>query len=293
MKRNYIYSIYKSEKGYEKMMALYSMNMSKWTVPYKEMDVKTSWGATHIIKSGLKNKKPLIVLHGGGCNSSLEYIEISDLTRDYIVYAIDILGEPGKTMPHKLPKKPIDLAEWLNEVFLALDIKEADIYGVSYGGLTALWFLHLYPQKVKKMAIVSYTYMDQRPPIMNTLKLIYYALTSGNENAMKLIRFMNNGPMKDKDFEKILSSFTGNRIKHTHINSINVYNSVPADSIIKIEKPVLIIMGEKDCLFNARKAVQYLKNINNSNIRYEVIEGLGHIPFDKRETIMSRVLEFF
>jgi len=288
-----IYAVYKNKDGYNQMMSLYKDYMAKWTIPYKELNVKTSWGTTHVIKAGQKNKKPLIVLHGGGTNQSLMFAYIDRMTKNHLVYAIDIIGEPGKSIPLKLFKEPKDLAQWLNEVLIDLKIEKADFYGVSFGAFTSQWFLNYYPHKVDKMVNISYTYMDQSFNFSSILKIVYYSIRGDRENIQKMIILMNNGPIKNKAYDELFTDFMIKKIKHTNVNTINVYNSVPPSSVKKIKNKVLIIMGEKDCLFNAQKAKMFLKKVNNPNITYIILKNQGHIPSDNSEKIDAMTSRFF
>ncbi|WP_243145970.1 alpha/beta fold hydrolase [Clostridium chromiireducens] len=50
-----------------------------------------------IIASREKSNPPLILLHGSGMNSVMWLRDIKEYSRTYRVYAIDMLGEPGKS----------------------------------------------------------------------------------------------------------------------------------------------------------------------------------------------------
>lgn len=52
-------SIYKSQSGKEKSIALYDRQLSKLKLPFSDIYVKTSFGKTHLVEIGNKTGKPL------------------------------------------------------------------------------------------------------------------------------------------------------------------------------------------------------------------------------------------
>jgi pimeloyl-ACP methyl ester carboxylesterase len=285
-----VYRVFKSEKGYEKMMSLYTEYLSKWPIPYQEIDVETSWGKTHIIKSGLNNKKPLIVLHGAGSNAALTCLP--ELARNYAVYNIDIIGEPGKSVPVRIPDKPADVANWLNEVFIGLNIDRAYILGMSYGGFTGQWFLKYHPDKVNGLVMIHYTYMDQKLPLLTFVRLAYYALKNDAASVQAMTEYLNAGPVKNQEFNTLFADHFYNVNLYCREGRANPYESVPAAEVKKVKTPVLIVMGDQDPLFDAKKARDFCKQINNPYIRFEMIKGMGHLPFNHLGQVFGLVEKF-
>lgn len=112
------YKVYRSKIGYDIIMRLYNEGLSKWGVPYQETDVDTTYGKTHVVISGLTNTKPLVLIHSFSSNSSWNWMNnMKNLSRDRRVYAVDVIGDAGKSKPVKFPKNHKDYADWLNEVF--------------------------------------------------------------------------------------------------------------------------------------------------------------------------------
>jgi pimeloyl-ACP methyl ester carboxylesterase len=288
--RESVYQVYKTKKGYDKMMSLYGEYLSKWIIPYKEIDVETTWGKTHIIRSGLNNKKPLIILHGGGSNSAL--MCSPELARDHALYSIDIMGEPGKSVPRRIPTTPAEVAGWLNEVFTALKIGKADIFGISYGGFTGQWFLNFYPERVNRLVMVSYSYMDQSLPLLSIIKLTYYMIRNNDAGIQSMMELLNGGPVKNREFVEIFADFLRNVNKHCRQQRANPYESVPAAEVKKVKSPVLIIMGDRDCLFDTKKAADFCTQANNPNITFKTIPGMGHLPTDHLAEMYGLTLEF-
>ena len=54
---------------------------------------------THVVVSGPKDAPPLVLLHGYWATSTMWSPNIADFSKDYRVYAIDVMGQPSKSIP--------------------------------------------------------------------------------------------------------------------------------------------------------------------------------------------------
>lgn len=126
-------SAYKSDKAREKALASYEEILTQWPVPYENRVVETTFGETYMIVSGDQEAKPLMLLHGGGGNSTMFIDNVATLSKHFRIYAIDIIGEAGKSAGTR-PTKITEYSTWLKEVFDALGISKAALCGASLGG---------------------------------------------------------------------------------------------------------------------------------------------------------------
>ncbi|MBN2079341.1 MAG: alpha/beta hydrolase [Spirochaetes bacterium] len=285
-----IYQVYTSKEGYDAMTSLYGTYLSKWPMPYREIDVETSWGTTHVIRTGLNRGKPVVVLHGAGSNAALTCMP--GIERDHAVYTIDIMGEPGKSVPRRIPGTPADVAGWLNEVLIGLALDRAVIIGMSYGGFTGQWFLHYYPDKVQGLVMILYSYMDQSIPLGTFVKMTYYSIRNDDASVRAMMEVLNGGPVTDREAADLFAVHFRAVNEYCRQGRANPYTSVPAEGAQKVRVPVLIIMGERDPLFDAKKAAAFCREIDNPHIRYEMIKGMGHLPFNHLEQVSGLVKSF-
>lgn len=287
------YHLYENEEGREKILTLYNESLSLLKIPFSEVDVETSFGKTHIIITGKNNARPLVLLHGSSANSSSWIYNMEALGRNNRLYAIDINGHPGKSRLTKLFKEPNDYAQWLDEVFKRLQIKEAAIVGWSYGGFAAQWYLHAHPDKVRRLVLLANSYVDQQPDLSFVLHIYYYILFPSLEKARKEVEWINGGPINDSYKAERLAEFIHYQNLYGNPNVISPYTSVPLESIRSSTVPVLILMGDRDVVFDARKAQAYCKKINNPHIRFEIISGSGHLlPVDRPGEINALIQGF-
>jgi len=106
-------SAFKTPEGEAAYLAAYDAAMKRWPVSYEEMEISSRFGATHVVVSGPKDAPPLVLLHGYMATLTMWAPNIVDFSRDYRVYAIDVMGQPSKSIPSEPIRNPQDYAVWL------------------------------------------------------------------------------------------------------------------------------------------------------------------------------------
>ncbi len=71
------------------------------------------------------------------------------------VYAIDIIGEPGKSRQSQLLKNRGDCADWLCDLMQGLGLERTNIAGLSYGGWHTLNFSLFFPDRINKIIALA------------------------------------------------------------------------------------------------------------------------------------------
>lgn len=90
-------SIYKTQYGREMSLKLYDAQLKKLDYSCKDVYVHTSFGRTHIIETGNLSGEPLLVFHGGNSTTAYNLLMYRFLLKDFHIYAVDIIGHPGKS----------------------------------------------------------------------------------------------------------------------------------------------------------------------------------------------------
>jgi pimeloyl-ACP methyl ester carboxylesterase len=136
-------------------MALYDEMLARWPVPYESRVVETRHGATHVLACGDPAAPPLVLLHGT-CSNALAWLgDATEYARRFRVYAVDLIGEPGRSAPVRLPYAGPAYADWLSDVLDGLPAPQAALVGLSQGGWLALKFAIAYPERVARMALLA------------------------------------------------------------------------------------------------------------------------------------------
>ncbi|MFF7242092.1 alpha/beta fold hydrolase [Streptomyces collinus] len=103
--------------------------------------------------SGPENAAPLILLHGSGANIAMWADDVALWARNFRVYAIDVIGEPGLSAPTRPALDSDAYALWLDDVLDALNVASAAFIGTSFGGWLALDFAIRRPKRVDKLVL--------------------------------------------------------------------------------------------------------------------------------------------
>ena len=127
-------SAFKTPEGEAAFLAAYDAAMKSWPVPFEEMDVPTPFGRTHVVVCGPKGAPPLVLLHGYWATSTMWAPNIADFSEHYRVYAVDVMGQPSKSVPAKPIRDGADYAAWLTATLDALHLDRVCLMGMSFGG---------------------------------------------------------------------------------------------------------------------------------------------------------------
>jgi len=149
-----MHAIYKSEEGARAIHARYREILSQWPVPNRQFTVPTRAGETFIIACGPEDAPPVLLFHGSASSSFMWLNDSATLAKDFRVYAVDLIGEPGLSARTRYRPGTDEHALWLDDVFQALSLNAASLVGVSLGGWLALDYAIRRPARVKALALV-------------------------------------------------------------------------------------------------------------------------------------------
>jgi pimeloyl-ACP methyl ester carboxylesterase len=136
----------------------YDAVLARWPVPVESVDVPSAFGTTRVQVCGPDRGTPLVLLHGGGATSTVWFANVEALSRDRRVYAVDQLGDAGRSVHDGQPLATrADLMAWLHAVFAELDLKRIHLAGHSYGGWLALNYALDHPDRTARLALLDPT----------------------------------------------------------------------------------------------------------------------------------------
>lgn len=284
------YYTFDSESKRDIYLQAYDNSLKLWTVPYEETDVETEYGVAHVIISGPKSGKPLVLFHGTDASSTMWFSNINAFSKDYRVYAIDFPLEAGKSVPNRVKLSNKQTALFYNEIFKHFKMQDINLLGVSRGGWIA-------------------TYIAMQPEIdINKVVLLSPAQTFGGIKSLgKVLTAINLKIFPSpKSTDRFFNAFS------YHSDSINpvfkeqLYlaykygNSKPRllnmttfskKELQSLKMPVLVLIGDHDIVNDEKifkKAHQFIPNVETA-----VIKDAGHfLSIDQYEMVNKTVLEF-
>jgi pimeloyl-ACP methyl ester carboxylesterase len=113
----------------------------------------------HTIICGDKSKEILVILHGFGGSSVMNYKILKELSEIYLVYCIDLLGMGLSSRPRftcTTTRETIDFfIDSLEQWRISLGIENFILAGHSFGGYMACQYSVKYTDTVKKLFLMS------------------------------------------------------------------------------------------------------------------------------------------
>jgi pimeloyl-ACP methyl ester carboxylesterase len=207
----------------------------------QESTASTDQKGNYAMVNGLKmyyevhgQGKPLILLHGGGSSISSTYgVILPDLAKKQKVIAIDLQAH-GHTADRSTPLSFEQDAADVIALLKQLNISQADFFGFSNGGNTALHIALTHPKLVKKLILGSVFYHPSgiHPGIFESFRNV----TSADMPPQLKEAYLREAPDTSK-----LSSLTPKLMSR-----LLTFQGFDERAIRSINVPVLIFSGNND-----------------------------------------------
>ena len=270
-------TIYRSEKGKEEIIRLYDSQLSRLEKPWKDVYVETSFGMTHIIETGDLSGEPLLVFHGGNATTAYNLLACDFLMNCFHIYAVDMVGHPGKSAETSLPARGCDYGKWVSEVIEGLRYDEISLFGGSFGAGVIAKTMCVCPDKIKRVALYVPSGIKNAPAINSAsmmLPMIAYWITGKDKWLKKCMLPM--AITEDNITEDIYQT------AKLSIDYIKIKTGMPSnvdgELMKKCKAPTLVMAAEKDCLFPGKGVVERAQKIIPNCTTY-LLEGRGHMNF--------------
>jgi pimeloyl-ACP methyl ester carboxylesterase len=278
-------TIYKSNEGERLIRERYQAFLKYWPVPNEQIQVPTKQGSTFVIISGPKDAPPLLLLHGGAANSAMWMGEIAAFAGFFRAYCIDMLGEPGLTVPARPSLASDAYAEWLDDVLNHLGIRRASIVAVSLGGWLGLDYAIRRPERVERVAVLCPGGIGRQK-----VGIVFATLLSrmfGGWGKRKLMeRILGRAPVDPAPPVKAFIDFVV--LIHRHFRPRMVKLPVFSDSALgNLTAPVLAVVGGRDVLLDSKQTKRRLEQ-HTRGAQVVYLPEAGHLIPGQKE----RVLEF-
>ena len=270
-------------------MEIYDSKMEEWPVSYEDLYIDTQYGKVHVVASGPQNAPPMLLLHASGVSGWSWKYNVDELSQDYCTYAIDLIGDAGKSEFNDLKhviKDGEDQAELYGEIADNLGIEQAYVVGASEGGFIGTNYALHAPHRVKKMALLGpMGYSGATQSVMRIMFAQFFPLKAIQKSTFK---------WAFSDSPKIMQDF-GDWF-HLIMTAYNPAKVAPLPISEKkrqsIQVPVLFIFGKRDNLVgNAARARDLVQDI--PEVKVEIIDA-GHLmAAEIPEQVNTLILEFF
>lgn len=268
----------------------YDRAMTLWPISFESIEVPTSKGKAHVLVSGPKDGKPLVVLHGLNASSTMWYPNIKAFSSKYRVYAIDFLLEPGKSEKEGAVLTTNAIMGWYDEIFDFLGLKKFDIVGASRGGWLSINIALQNPRRIKRMALLSPAQtFAWIPPSSEVLTNISFSIAPKRENVDKVMATLSSNVKNiDQLYKDQYFIATQEMSINTAFAQMTPFNDREFE---KLTMPVLVLIGDKDFI-NPPETLGKAKSVLNQ-VDARMIPNSGHfLSMDQPRVVNEEVLKF-
>lgn len=236
-------SIYKSAKGRAIVQTAYEKLLSQLPTEIEQQRVETSLGSTFLLSAGKHDAPPIVFFHGSLSNSITWAGDLLRLSKTFRVYAIDMIGEGGKSAEARPPLQSDEYSHWLQEVFAQLGVVQPILVGLSLGGWLALDYAKRFPAQLKGLILISPGGVGRN---RNVLWWVLPYLLLGPWGAKRIYQKIL-GPLGQELADTELSRFL--HLIATHVKPRTELLPIISDQqLAAIPCPVLLLIGGQDLM---------------------------------------------
>ncbi|MEN3536225.1 alpha/beta hydrolase [Microbispora sp. ZYX-F-249] len=150
---------FRDAQAYARYRRIYDRAMTGLPAPDAIQDVPTGFGTVRVHRFGTDGadaRTPLLLLPGRTASTPMWAPNLTGLRASgRVVYAIDLLGEPGLSVQSRPFASAADHGVWLAELLTGLRLDRTHLLGVSIGGWTAFRLAMHAPDKVASLNLLD------------------------------------------------------------------------------------------------------------------------------------------
>ncbi len=309
--------LYKSPEGYATMQQFYDDALAKLPLPVESLYVETPFGRTHMLAAGDPDAPPLLLMQGLAGSAILWHQQFADFARQHRVYALDIVGQPGRSAPNPLSLQDDSYSQWLVSVLDALELPQADMAGVSLGGYTIFRVGIIAPERLRKAVLLSPMRLARSR--VQVQRYIANGMRGDKgqdklEDRLTVRDFATNTDSVPKqEYDRQLARAMALATKHyrlglalgmreeqsrlgkfwTGLRAVGkVAWPMNDDELRRFESRGLVLLGEHEMLYDAQRAARRV-NVHAPNLRAEIISGAGHAAiYDQPQVVNPLILAY-
>jgi len=246
-------------------------------------------------RRNIGNRYPLILINGIGAAIEMWQPFIDELD-DRELVCLDLPG-CGRSPTPLLPMRMPQIAALITDVMDSLGLQRADILGVSFGGVVALELAHRFPERIRRLVLVSTTPgTPGAVPHPAVAAMMFSPIRYYNRSAAELIVPLVAGGQTAGDRHRLRSGVR-NRLLHPpplrgyayQLLAISTFTAWPW--LHRVAHRTLVVHGRDDPVSPALNA--RLMTATMPDARLHMITGAGHLVLlDEPSRATPAIVEF-
>jgi len=276
---------WRSAKAEERFRAVEERGWQEFARQPEAIDVETSVGTTRVYHWP-GDGDPVVLLHGMG-GSSVVWSSFAEALGSHAVYAVDTMGDAGRSVHRVAFRDVAHIAEWLDDTLAGLGLERAHLVGNSYGGWMALNLAARVPGRAQSISLLDPVGLGKISPrfFLWGLELLFAGMMPGpiRRAAARRLGFPQ---LARKGFVRAILSV---QMNHPFRLPSDVLTD---DQLASIDVPILLLVGAKSAIYRAGDVVARAE-ATLPRVDAAIIAGVGHaLPVDPRADAPRRVVSF-
>lgn len=220
-------------------LAAYRAVLAKWPDDVETLDVPTQYGATRVHVCGPAAGEPLVLFCGGGATSTVWYGVAAKLAGALRVYAVDLIGDAGLSVPRgRRVTDGRDLMWWLDAVFDHCGLDSVSVAGHAYGAWLALGYATHAPERVRRLALLDPTDCFAGLTVGYRLRAVPSHLRHNRRTVQALLRWETGGRRLDADWLRLVG--LGHELPGTRLL---MSRRPSAERLVAVTAPTLVLLA--------------------------------------------------
>ncbi len=280
--------IFKTAEAKTSYLATYQAMLDQWPVAHEAIDVVTCLGSTHVNITGPKDAPPLILLSAVTVSSTAWFANIEALSRNHRVYAVDTIGDAGKSSLEREPQHPQEYADWMRDLCRLLRLEKPALAGHSFGGWLTLNIASYAPELVGKIAIIApssgiYPFHLFIRVMLRLTRVLPFRPNARQTLQMQAVKGFDLNETFVRMME-VVSATCWTRVIFPH--------PLTDAELSHITAPTLLLIGDHEVLYDAVKGMERARWLI-PNLVGEFVANAGHLLImEQPETVNRLILTF-
>ncbi|MGW5704782.1 alpha/beta fold hydrolase [Amycolatopsis japonica] len=135
--------------------AVYDRGLAALPAPSGVHDIQTAFGVARVYRFGEPGGTPIVLLPGRAGTAVMWEPNLKALLGHGEVYAVDLIGEPGRSEQTVPIRDGADQAAWLSTVLAELDLPSVHLIGYSFGGWLAANLAVRAPERLRSLTVID------------------------------------------------------------------------------------------------------------------------------------------
>lgn len=192
-------------------------------------------------------------------------------------------------------KKPGDFVQWLDELFIALELNHINLMAHSYGAWQASLYALAHPERLEKLILLAPAATVLRPPLRLLVRAVLYDFIPIRFVIKRYLYWYAPASVRKEATRETVDEMVDEQVlaRRCFKRRKFVIPTVLTDQDWqRLQVPTLFLVGEHEVTCSACKGLQRLATVAPHIVTAIMPDGDHHLAIVKPEWVNKEVLQF-